>query len=103
MKKRTTYKVGMRIISYNKLSHTNDANIFLPFLVGLFFPFGNARGTAAGVFVALILVHFLSVGYLINGPNQDPLPLIPKWKADTNNQVTCFPDGGKMGVRYTQY
>ena len=80
--------------------HIDDANIFLILLVGLFFPFGNARGTAAGVFVALILVHFLSVGYLINGPNQDPLPLISKWKADTNNQVTCLQNNSDGGSRW---
>ena len=41
---------------------------------GVFFPFGNARGTVTGAIVALILVHILSVGYQINGPSQDPLP-----------------------------
>ena len=41
---------------------------------GVFFPFGNARGTVTGAIIALILVHILSVGYQINGPSQDPLP-----------------------------
>ena len=50
----------------------NIEDLFL--FQGLFFPFGNARGTVTGAIFALILVHILSVGYQINGPSQDPLP-----------------------------
>ena len=70
---------------------------------GLFFPFANARGTTAGALVALIFVHFLSVGYLLNGPNQDPLPLASKLKLDTNNQVTCFLNDPNVGTTYVRY
>ena len=50
----------------------NTEDLFL--FQGVFFPFGNARGTVTGAIIALILVHILSVGYQINGPSQDPLP-----------------------------
>ena len=50
----------------------NIEDLFL--FQGVFFPFGNARGTVTGAIIALILVHILSVGYQINGPSQDPLP-----------------------------
>ena len=70
---------------------------------GLFIPFANARGTTAGALVALIFVHFLSVGYLLNGPNQDPLPLASKLKLDRNNQVTCFLNDPNVGTTYVRY
>ena len=62
----------MIIATRNVLIHL-DIHMVLPFQ-GVFFPFGNARGTVTGALIALILVHILSVGYQINGPSQDPLP-----------------------------
>ena len=62
----------------------------------------------AGAFVTLILVHIVSVGYLINEPSQDPLPSISNWNVKINDQqeIVCnnltFQDrhGGNNANRY---
>ena len=64
-------------------------------ILGIFFPFGNSRGTIIGALLALLVAHFISIGCFINGPKQDPIPWISFSNAGTRNR------GDEICVNYS--